>query len=134
MGFFDEYKFQEKPKIKIRQTSEQAILSAIGDQRKLLKGIPVKRNSKEISSWENDGWVTPKVSGLNLFEQAGNKTANKAPISDYSRFLDKLEEAVKSGELKKEITNFDDRRSVRDDALVAALGKRKKQNFYKGPI
>ena len=126
MGFFDEYKFQEKPKIKIRKTSEQAILSAIGDQRKLLQGIPVKRNSKLIKTWENDGWVTPKVSGLNLFEDGGSKTANNAPITDYSRFLDRLEQAVKDGELKSVIANFDERRSERDNSLVAALGKNKK--------
>jgi hypothetical protein len=126
MGFFDEFKPQEKPKIKIRQTSEQTILGAIGDQKKLLKGIPVKRNSKEISSWENDGWVTPKVSGLNLFEEGGNKAANNFPTADYSRFLDKLEDGIKSGELKVVISNFDERRSVRDAALASALGKRKK--------
>lgn len=126
MGFFDLYKPQEKPKIKIRQTSEDTILVAIADQRKLLKGIPVKRNSKEISSWENDGWATPKVSGLNLFEDGGNKAANNFPVSDYSTFLDELEKGVKSGELKLVISNFDERRKVRDDALVAALGKKKK--------
>ncbi len=126
MGFLDKYTAQEKPKNKVRKTSEQTILSAISDQRRLLKGEIVKRNSKEISSWERDGWATPKVSGLNLFEEGGSKTANNFPIQDYSLFLDELEDGIKSGELNAVIDNFDQRRSERDESLLSARGKKKK--------
>lgn len=121
MKFLDEYTFHAKQTKKVRKGSDATILDAIKDQRRLLKGDTVKRNGKVVSSWDKDGEVTPRVSGLNLFDDG--KGSNTATVSDYASFLDKLEAAVKSGDIKDIIDNFDKRRNARDAKLRKSLGK-----------
>lgn len=121
MKFLEEYTFHAKQTKKVRKGSDATILDAIKDQRRILKGDTVKRNGKVVSSWDKDGEVTPRVSGLNLFDDG--KGSNTATVSDYASFLDKLEAAVKSGDLKDIIDNFDKRRNARDAKLRKSLGK-----------
>ena len=122
MDFLKKYTFIDKPKTKVRKDSNSVIVDAIKDQRKILKGETVKRNSKIVSSWEKDGYVTPRVSGLNLFDD-GKGGGNTIEISDYSAFLDDLEATVTGGGIKDIISRFDKRRSERDEKLRKSLGK-----------
>jgi hypothetical protein len=121
MKFLDEYTFHAKQTKKVRKGSDATILDAIKDQRSILKGDTIKRNGKVVSSWEKDGKVTPRVSGLNLFDDG--KGSNTATVSNYSTFLDKLEAAVNGGELKAIIEDFDKRRNERDAKLRKSLKK-----------
>lgn len=122
MSFLTKYTFTDKQKKKVHKDSVSVIVDAIRDQRRLLKGDSVKRNGKVVSSWEKDGQVTPRVSGLNLFDD-GKGGGNTAVVSDYSTFLDDLESAVNGGEIKDVINGFDKRRSERDSKLRKSLGK-----------
>lgn len=122
MSFLDKYTFTDKLKKKVRKDSESVIVDAIRDQKRILKGDTVKRNGKVVSSWEKDGQATPRVSGLNLFDD-GKGGGNSAAVSDYSVFLDDLEAAVKGGELKDIIVGFDKRRNERDAKLRKSLRK-----------
>lgn len=121
MSFLTKYTFTDKQKKKVRKDSVSVIVDAIRDQRRILKGETVKRNSKVVSSWEKDGHVTPRVSGLNLFDD-GKGGGNTAVVSDYSAFLEDLEAAVKGGELKDVVDSFDKRRNERDAKLRKSLG------------
>jgi hypothetical protein len=121
MGFLDKYSFTDKPKKRVYKDSETVVLDSIKDQRRILNGESVKRNGKIVSSWDKDGYVTPRVSGLNLF--GDSKGGNTTAVESYSTFLSDLESAVTSGELKGVITDFDNRRKVRDNKLRVSLGK-----------
>ncbi len=122
MSFLAKYTFTDKPKAKVRKDSVSVILDAIKDQRRILKGETVKRNGKVVSSWEKDGHVTPRVSGLNLFDD-GNGGSNSTATNDYATFLSDLEAAVNSGEIKAVLAGFDVRREKRDAKLRKSLGK-----------
>ncbi len=122
MSFLAKYTFTDKPKAKVRKDSVSVILDAIKDQRRILKGETVKRNGKVVSSWEKDGQVTPRVSGLNLFDD-GNGGSNSTATNDYATFLSDLEAAVNSGEIKAVLAGFDVRREKRDAKLRKSLGK-----------
>jgi hypothetical protein len=116
MSFLKKYAFADKPKKKVYKDSETVVLDSIKDQRRILNGEAVKRNGKVVSSWDKDGVVTPRVSGLNLFDD-GSGGSNTTIVSAYSTFLDDLEAAVKSGEIKAVLAGFDLRRSDRDARL-----------------
>ncbi len=122
MSFLTKYTFTDKQKKKVRKDSVSVIVDAIRDQRRILKGDTVKRNGKVVSSWDKDGQVTPRVSGLNLFDD-GKGGGNTAIVSDYSAFLDDLEAAVNGGDIKVVISGFDKRRSERDAKLSKSLKK-----------
>lgn len=122
MSFLTKYTFTDKQKKKVRKDSVSVIVDAIRDQRRILKGDTVKRNGKVFSSWDKDGQVTPRVSGLNLFDD-GKGGGNTAIVSDYSAFLDDLEAAVNGGDIKVVISGFDKRRSERDAKLSKSLKK-----------
>lgn len=122
MSFLAKYTFTDKQKKKVRKDSLSVIVDAIRDQRRILKGDTVKRNGKAVSSWDKDGQVTPRVSGLNLFDD-GKGGGNTAVVSDYSAFLDDLEAAVNGGDIKDAISGFDKRRNERDAKLRKSLEK-----------
>ncbi len=122
MSFLAKYALIDKQKKKVHKDSVSVIVDAINDQRRILKGDTVKRNGKVVSSWEKDGQVTPRVSGLNLFDD-GKGGGNTVVVSDYSTFLGDLEAAVNGGEIKDFIEGFDKRRSERDSKLRKSLGK-----------
>lgn len=122
MSFLDKYTFSDKLKKKVRKDSVSVIVDAIRDQKRILKGDIIKRNGKVVSIWEKDGQVTPRVSGLNLFDD-GKGGGNTAIVSDYSAFLDDLEAAVKGGDIKVVISSFDKRRNERDAKLRKSLRK-----------
>lgn len=122
MSFLTKYTFTDKQKKKVRKDSVSVIVDAIRDQRRILKGDTVKRNGKVVSSWDKDGQVTPRVSGLNLFDD-GKGGGNTAIVSDYSAFLDDLEAAVNGGDIKVVISGFDKRRSERDAKLSKSFKK-----------
>lgn len=121
MEFFEKYAFMDKPKKKVRKDSSSVILDSINDQRRILKGELVKRNGKTVSTWERDGLVTPRVSGLNLFDN-GNGGGNTTSVSNYENFLDDLESAVKAGQLASAVASFDKRRNERDAKLNRQSG------------
>ena len=122
MSFLQKYPLIDKPKKKIRKETESVILDSISDQRQILLGATIKRNGKIVSSWNKDGYVTPRVSGLNLFDD-GNGGSNTSVVTDYSNYLDDLEAAVKGGDISDIIEAFDKRRTKRDDKLRKSLGK-----------
>jgi hypothetical protein len=122
MSFLNKYTFTTKQQKKVHKDSVSVIVDAIGDQHRILKGESVKRNGKVVSSWEKDGYVTPRVSGLNLFDD-GKGGGNTAVVAEYSTFLDDLEAAVNGGDIKVIIEGFDKRRNERDAKLRKSLGK-----------
>lgn len=115
MGFFDKYQPAAKPKTVVKKTATDAILQSINEQRRVLKGETVKRNSNPISSWENNGYISPLVLGLSLFGSGANTIPT--PEGGLSVFLDDLEDGVKSGELKETISKFEAARKDRDERL-----------------